>query len=79
VKDMQRVGRRLEDTIIIDNSPNSYQFQPENGLPILSWYDEPNDRELMNLIPALALLADSRVEDVRPIILDSVTDNEWSN
>lgn len=24
VKDMQRIGRRLEDTIIIDNSPNSY-------------------------------------------------------
>jgi carboxy-terminal domain RNA polymerase II polypeptide A small phosphatase len=26
VKDMQRVGRPLEDVIIIDNSPNSYQF-----------------------------------------------------
>ena len=24
VKDMQRVGRPLEDTIIIDNSPNCY-------------------------------------------------------
>ena len=24
IKDMMRVGRRLEDTIIIDNSPNSY-------------------------------------------------------
>jgi hypothetical protein len=33
----------------------------------------------MNLIPALKLLADPRIEDVRPIILDSVTDNEWSN
>ena len=26
VKDMQRVGRPLEDTLIIDTSPNSYQF-----------------------------------------------------
>lgn len=26
VKDMARVGRRMEDIIIIDNSPNSYQF-----------------------------------------------------
>lgn len=24
VKDMQRVGRKMEDVIIIDNSPNSY-------------------------------------------------------
>ena len=54
---MARVGRRMEDIIIIDNSPNSYQFQPENGLPILSWYDDPNDNELMRFVPGLKLLA----------------------
>lgn len=54
---MLRVGRPLESTIIIDNSPNSYQFQPENGLPILSWYDDPNDNELMRFVPALKMLA----------------------
>lgn len=47
----------MEDVIIIDNSPNSYQFQPENGIPILSWYEDPNDLELMRFIPALRLLA----------------------
>ena len=26
VKDMSRLGRRLEDVIIIDNSPNSYHY-----------------------------------------------------
>ena len=57
----------MEDTIIIDNSPNSYQFQPENGIPILSWYDDPDDIELIRFIPALKLLA--QVEDVRPVIL----------
>jgi RNA polymerase II subunit A small phosphatase-like protein len=69
VKDMCRVGRPLEDTLIIDNSPNSYQFQPENGIPILSWYDNPSDVELMNFIPALRMLADARIDDVRPIII----------
>ena len=69
VKDMQRVGRRLEDTIIIDNSPNSYQFQPENGIPILSWYDDPEDRELMAFVPGLKLMANELIEDVRPIII----------
>jgi RNA polymerase II subunit A small phosphatase-like protein len=53
IKDMKRVGRPMENIIIIDNSPNSYQFQPENGLPILSWYDDPNDDELNLLIPPL--------------------------
>ena len=76
VKDMQRVGRRMEDTIIIDNSPNSYQFQPENGMAILSWYDDPEDRELMRYIPALVLLAE--VDDVRPVILQSHFENEFN-
>lgn len=30
------------------------------------------------MIPALKLLADPYIEDVRPIILQSVTDNEFS-
>ena len=64
---MSRVGRPLNQVMIIDNSPNSYQFQPENGIPILSWYDDPKDTELLKLIPALKLL--SQVDDVRPVIL----------
>ena len=70
VKDMQRIGRRMEDIIIIDNSPNCYQFQPENGLPIVSWYDDLSDNELMRYVPALKFLA--QVDDVRPVILQSV-------
>jgi TFIIF-interacting CTD phosphatase-like protein len=59
----------MEDLIIIDNSPNSYQFQPENGIPILSWYDNMDDDELMRFVPALKMLADERIDDVRPVIL----------
>lgn len=63
---MSKVGRPMKDIIIIDNSPSSYSFQPENGMPILSWYDDMNDTKLYDLIPALKLL--SQVDDVRPII-----------
>ena len=59
--------------MIIDNSPNSYQFQHENGIPIISWYDDPYDRELMKMLPALKMLA--QVDDVRPVILQSVVNN----
>jgi len=34
VKDLSFLGRNLCDTIIVDNSPHSYVFQPENALPI---------------------------------------------
>jgi RNA polymerase II subunit A small phosphatase-like protein len=57
VKDLSLVGRNLKDTIIIDNSPTSYMLQPECALPILSWYEEPKDRGLFELIPLLIELS----------------------
>ena len=38
VKDLGKIGRPLKDIIIIDNSPASYLFNPENAVPIDSWY-----------------------------------------
>ena len=53
VKDMSKLGRPMKDSIIIDNSPTSYSLQPENGMPILSWYDDKKDDKLYELIPVL--------------------------
>lgn len=53
VKDMARLGRKLENVIIIDNSPNSYLFQPENALPSISWFDDKNDYELLEISKVL--------------------------
>ena len=44
VKDLAELGRDLRDVLIIDNSPTAYLFQPDNALPIISWYDDINDR-----------------------------------
>lgn len=66
VKDLSLVGRHLRDSIIIDNSPTSYMLQPECALPILSWYDDPRDNALLDLIPLLIQL--SKVDDVREAI-----------
>ena len=76
VKDMARVGRPMKDIIIIDNSPNSYQFQPENGLPILSWYDDPTDDELNKLTLPLKMM--SQLDDVRYCLTKSVYNNEFN-
>ena len=49
IKDLKRLNRNLKDIIIIDNSPMAYAFDVENGLPILSWFDNRDDRELINI------------------------------
>ncbi len=57
VKDLSQLGRDIGDTIIIDNSPASYIFHPNNAVPISSWFNDPHDTELTDLCPFLADLA----------------------
>jgi carboxy-terminal domain RNA polymerase II polypeptide A small phosphatase len=68
VKDLSQLGRELNDTIIIDNSPASYIFHPTNAVPISSWFNDPHDTELLDLIPFLEDL--TTVDDVM-MVLDS--------
>ena len=63
VKDLSKIDRDARDLLILDNSPNSYLFQPESALPIVSWYDDMNDTLLYDYIPILQGL--SIVDDVR--------------
>jgi RNA polymerase II subunit A small phosphatase-like protein len=57
VKDMSKLGRNLADVIIIDNSPTSFMFQPENALPSISWYEDKNCRELYEFMSILEKLS----------------------
>lgn len=43
-----------------------FRLQPDNGIPIESWYEDDSDSALMQLLPFLESLVD--VDDVRPII-----------
>jgi len=69
VKDLSLMGRRLEDTLIIDNSPFSYMFQPDNAIPITSWFNDKTDRELYDLVPFL-LEQIVPCEDVAQVIVE---------
>jgi len=66
VKDLTRLGRNIKDALIIDNSPSSFLFQPENAIPCETWFDDENDRELLDFIPLIQGF--SRVDDVRVAI-----------
>ena len=66
IKELKRLNRNLKDVIIVDNSPTAYTFDKENGLPIKSWYEDKNDKELEKISPLLIFL--SKVDDVRDYI-----------
>lgn len=63
VKDLNCLGRDLSSTIIVDNSPHSYVFQPANAVPISTFIDDMEDQELLEVLPQL--LSVESVEDVR--------------
>ena len=60
------LGRPLETCIILDNSPASYLFNPNNAVPVTTWFNDPLDTELTDLIGFLTDLA--VVDDVRPLL-----------
>ena len=74
VKELKRLNRNIKDIIIVDNSPTSYAFNPQNGIPIKSWFEDKNDNELEKLEPFLKFL--SKVDDIKLYIPSIVKDNE---
>jgi CTD small phosphatase-like protein 2 len=63
----------MEDMIIIDNSVLSFAYQLENGIPILPFYDNFEDNELlflMNYLCDIAKVKDIRVENKARIKMD---------
>ena len=53
VKDLSRIGRPLHKTIIVDNVAENFSLQPDNGIFIKSWFEDPTDTALHELAPLL--------------------------
>jgi RNA polymerase II subunit A small phosphatase-like protein len=66
VKDLGKIGRRLPHTILVDNSPNSWVLHPEYSIPIVTWFEDPNDRELYDLVGVLEKL--TKFDDVSEVL-----------
>ncbi|EAR88144.2 NLI interacting factor-like phosphatase family protein (macronuclear) [Tetrahymena thermophila SB210] len=65
IKDLSRIGRDLNKIIIIDNLPENFKLQPENGIYIQSWYGESEDRALYDLTPLLKQIVRKKFRTVQ--------------
>ena len=64
IKDLRIIkNRKLKDLVIIDNAVYSFGFQLDNGIPILPFYEDKKDEEMLHLTHYLKCLA--QYEDIR--------------
>ncbi|KAK4528636.1 hypothetical protein GAYE_SCF62G6581 [Galdieria yellowstonensis] len=77
IKDLSRLNRDLKRTIIVDNEPQSFRYQPLNGIAIPSWKGNEEDRFLLELIPFLEYIVRHDVADVRDVI-EKYWRGEWT-
>jgi CTD small phosphatase-like protein 2 len=66
LKDLNVLGRDLSQAVLVDNSPHAFGYQINNGIPIESWFDDPNDTELLKLEQFCSTL--HGVKDVRTMV-----------
>ena len=65
MKDLERLGRDLSRTIILDNVADNFKQQTENGVFVKSWYDDAHDTCLVDMMPLLREMVVRQVQDVR--------------
>ncbi|ORZ09582.1 NLI interacting factor-like phosphatase-domain-containing protein [Absidia repens] len=66
LKDISIAESDLSKVCLIDNSPIAYELHQENGIPISTWINAPNDECLLDLLPLLDALRFT--SDVRSIL-----------
>ena len=65
IKDIGKFGRDLNKCIIVDNMPQNFKLQKENGIFIKNFDGDKNDCKLKKLIPILKLITNNYNNDVR--------------
>lgn len=69
-QDLSQLGRDLSSTLILDNSPASYIFHTSNAVPVSTWFNDPHDTELTDLVAFLDDL--TMVDDVQSVLDNSI-------
>lgn len=67
-KDLDKIGRDLSKTILVDNSPYNFKLHPFNGLYIKTWKNDIFDQQLFGLAHLLLSLEEAGFEDIRTAV-----------
>lgn len=65
IKDLSYLNRDLSKTILVDTKPSHAKLQRQNAIILPPWTGQPNDRNLVALIPFLEYIATMGITDVR--------------
>jgi CTD small phosphatase-like protein 2 len=69
MKNLAAITTRADDlarVVLVDNLSVSFALQPDNGIPIADFIDDPRDSELARVLALLNELASEA--DVRPVL-----------
>ena len=48
-KDLSKIGRELSRIMIIDNLPDNFKLQVNNGFPIKNYIDDMKDTQIIDI------------------------------
>jgi RNA polymerase II subunit A small phosphatase-like protein len=66
IKDLRLVSKDMARVVLLDNTPSTYTMQPENGIPIASFWGGDDDDALLEMVPKLLVVAGAH--DVRAAV-----------
>ena len=83
IKDLRIIkNRSLKDMVIVDNAVYSFGFQLDNGIPIIPFYNNKQDEELlhlMNYLNTLAFFDDLREQNAKAFQLKELENADISD
>ncbi|KAG0127077.1 HAD-like domain-containing protein [Tuber indicum] len=68
IKDLNYLNRDLSKVIMLETNPDAWSENPNNTIKMKPWDGDPQDKELISLIPFLEYIAAMGISDVRPVI-----------
>lgn len=80
IKDLRVISNRdLKNILLVDNASYSFGYQLDNGIPIIPFYHDKNDKELLHLMQYLKCVIDSpdvREQNKKAFQLGELTEQE---